>query len=65
MEINNLQQVGEGLITDPETGLQEKIKTVAEMDLCQLVISLETQVIEDNVYPLIKLKDVAFTMNNK
>jgi hypothetical protein len=38
---------------------------LADMDLCQLVISLETQVIEENVYPQIKLKEVAFTMNNK
>lgn len=38
---------------------------IADMDLCQLVISLETQIIEDNVYPSIKLKEVAFTMNNK
>ena len=36
------------------------------MDLCQLVISLETNIVdEENVHPLIKLKDVAFTMNNK
>ena len=38
---------------------------MADMDLCQLVISLETQVIEENVYPQIKLKEVAMTMNNK
>jgi hypothetical protein len=34
MELNNLQFVGEGMITDPKSGLQEKIKMAVDMDLC-------------------------------
>lgn len=66
MEINGLQYKGEGLIIkDPSKVKKDKVKVTGEMDLCQLVISLETQQIEDNVYPFIKLKEVAFTMSKK
>ena len=44
MEINGLQYKAEGrLVKDPSSGKKEKVKVIAEMDLCQLVISLETQ----------------------
>lgn len=34
MELENLEFVGNGLITDPESGIQEKIKMNVDMDLC-------------------------------
>lgn len=34
MELENLEFAGKGLITDPDTGIQEKIKMVVNMDLC-------------------------------
>ena len=34
MELENLEFAGSGLITDPDTGIQEKIKMVVDMDLC-------------------------------
>merc|ERR1711998_288986 len=65
MELENLEFVGNGMITDPETGIQEKIKMNVDMDLCQIVMRLETEVQDGYVYPKIELKDVAFTLNSK
>ena len=62
MEIENLAFVGNGLITDPETGIQEKIKMEVDMDLCQIVMRLDQEVKDGYVYPKIELKDVAFTL---
>lgn len=44
MELENLEFVGKGMITDPETGIQEKINMAVDMDLCQIVMRLETEV---------------------
>lgn len=65
MELEDLEFVGKGLITDPETGIQEKIHMTVDMDLCQVVLRLETEVKDGNVYPKIEIKDVAFTLNPK
>lgn len=34
MELSGLEYVGSGKITDPETGVQEKINLKAKLDLC-------------------------------
>jgi hypothetical protein len=34
MELNGLEYIGSGKITDPETGVQEKIHLKAQLDLC-------------------------------
>lgn len=65
MELENLEFVGKGMITDPETGIQEKINMAVDMDLCQIVMRLETEVQDGYVYPKIELKDAAFTLNSK
>ena len=65
MELNGLMFVGAGLITDPETGVQERIELNVDQDLCQLIIKLDTEVESENVYPKLELKDVAFTMDQK
>jgi translation elongation factor EF-1beta len=36
-----------------------------DMDLCQMVLRLDTEVKDGYVYPKIELKDVAFTLNAK
>ena len=41
MELENLAFSGNGLITDPDSGIQEKIKMEVDMDLCQIVMKLE------------------------
>ena len=65
MELENLAFSGNGLITDPDSGIQEKIKMQVDMDLCQIVMKLEQEVKDGYVYPKIELKDVAFTLNSK
>jgi len=40
-ELSNLEFKGSGVITDPETGVQEDIDLRAAMDLCQIVLSPE------------------------
>lgn len=61
-ELSNLEFVGNGLITDPETGVQETIEIKAALDLCQIVLSPEQTIEEDNVHPQIEVADVAFTL---
>lgn len=63
MELEGLQWAGDGMITDPETGIQEKIKMAVDMDLCQIILRLEQEVKDGYVYPKIEIKDVAFTIN--
>ena len=66
MEINNLQFFGNGMISDPETGVRERIDLIVDMDLCQIVMNLEVDRREDgNVYPMIQIDDVAFTLDSK
>ena len=63
MELEGLQWAGDGMITDPETGIQEKIKMAVDMDLCQIILRLEQEVKDGYVYPKSEIKDVAFTIN--
>ena len=65
MELENLQWVGNGYITDPTSGIQEKISMSVDMDLTQIVMKLEQEVMDGYVYPKIEIKDVAFTLNSK
>ena len=65
MELENLEFAGDGLITDPDTGIQEKIKMVVDMDLCQIVMRLGEEVQDGYLYPKVEIKDVAFTLNSK
>ena len=65
MELENLEFAGDGLITDPDTGIQEKIKMVVDMDLCQIVMRLGEEVDDGYLYPKVEIKDVAFTLNSK
>ena len=64
MELSNLQFFGEGMITDPETGVQDQLQLQVDMDLCQIVMNLATVQQGDNVYPKIEIDDVAFTLQN-
>jgi hypothetical protein len=64
MELAGLEYIGSGKITDPETGVQEKIDLSAKLDLCQLVLSLEQELTDDgNLYPKIEISEVAFTLH--
>jgi len=64
MELNGLEYIGSGKITDPETGVQEKIDLQAKLDLCQLVMSLEQELTDEgNLYPKIEISEVAFTLH--
>lgn len=64
MELSGLEYVGTGKITDPETGVQEQIDLRAQLDLCQMVMSLEqTLTDEGNLYPKIEISEVAFTLH--
>ena len=66
MEISNLQFFGNGMVVDPDTGVKERIDLIVDMDLCQIVMNLEVDKREDgNVYPMIKIDDVAFTLDAK
>jgi len=65
MELEGLQWVGNGLITDPESGVQEKINMVVDMDLCQMIMRMDQEIKDGYVYPKIEIKDVAFTLNPK
>jgi len=64
MEMNGLEYVGSGKITDPASGVQEKIELEAKLDLCQIVMSLEQELTDEgNLYPKIEISDVAFTLH--
>lgn len=64
MELNNLEFAGKGLITDPQTGLEEQITVNAALDLAQLVLSLDQEITEEgNLYPKIEITEAAFTLH--
>ena len=64
MELTGLEYTGTGKITDPKTGTQETINMKAQLDLCQLVMSLEqTLSDEGNLYPKIEISEAAFTLH--
>ena len=64
MEVNDLEFSGSGLITDPETKVQEKIDLHAPLDLCQIVMSLNQEVsAEGSLLPKIEITDVALTLH--
>ena len=64
MELNNLEFAGAGLITDPQTGLEEQITVNAALDLAQLVLSLDQEITADgNLYPKIEVTEIAFTLH--
>ena len=64
MELTGLEYNGSGKITDPKTGVQETIELSAQLDLCQVVMSLEQELTDEgNLYPKIDISDVAFTLH--
>jgi len=64
MELNNLKFEGTGLITDPQSGVQERIELSAVLDLAQLVLSLDQELTpEGNLYPKVDVAEVAFTLH--
>ena len=44
MEIDGLEYSGEGMITDPTSGIQETVSITAALDLAQIVMSLAQDV---------------------
>ena len=63
MEINGLEYQGRGSITDPNTGIQETLTLKAQLDLCQMVLSMDQELTDEGyVYPKISITDVAFTL---
>jgi len=63
MELNGLQYKGKGRILDPESGQTEDIDLEANLDLAQLVISLEQSLAEDgNLFPKLEISEVNFTL---
>jgi hypothetical protein len=64
MEINGLEFVGSGTITDPNTGKQDTVNLKASLDLAQLVLSLDQELTEEGyIYPKIEISEVAFTLH--
>ena len=64
LEISGLEYFGNGRITDPKTGQQEDIELKAQLDLCQMVLSLEQELTDDGfIYPRVEINDVAFTLH--
>ena len=63
MEINGLAYVGQGRILDPESGQVEDISLEANLDLAQVVISLDQVLQEDgNLLPKLEITEVNFTL---
>lgn len=50
------------MITDSASGTKEKIDIIAPLDLCQMVMTLEQNVEDGNVYPSIEVSEVVFTL---
>jgi len=64
MELSNLKFVGHGMITDPVTSVQDFIKINADLDLVQMVMSLDQELTkEGNLYPKVEITEVALTMH--
>lgn len=64
MEINKLEFAGVGTITDHKSGRKERINLKADLDLAQLVISLEQELTSDGfLVPKIDISEVAFTLH--
>ena len=52
------------MITDPETSVQDFIKINADLDLVQMVMSLDQELTkEGNLYPKVEITEVALTMH--
>lgn len=63
MELNGLEYKGQGRILDPESGQVEDIDLSAQLDLAQLVISLDQVLSKDgNLYPKLEIIEVNFTL---
>jgi len=64
MELNGLQFVAHGVITDSESGLTDTIDMEADIDLAQIVASPDQELTDDgNLYPKIDIAEVAFTLH--
>lgn len=62
MEINGLKYLGQGQLTDKETNKNSKITMNVDIDFCQIVMKFEANMQDGNVYPMIEIKDVGFTL---
>jgi len=64
MEINGLEFRGFGSIVDNRSRKKEKITFTSDIDLAQLVMSLDQEVTDEgNLYPKVEISEVAFTLH--
>ena len=65
MELEGLEFSGSGLITDPETNVQDRLTVHAQLDLAQIVLSPEQQLTDDGyLHPKIEVADVALQLKS-
>eukprot|EP00356_Strombidium_inclinatum_P013346 CAMPEP_0170482128 /NCGR_PEP_ID=MMETSP0208-20121228/2281_1 /TAXON_ID=197538 /ORGANISM="Strombidium inclinatum, Strain S3" /LENGTH=692 /DNA_ID=CAMNT_0010754929 /DNA_START=16 /DNA_END=2091 /DNA_ORIENTATION=- len=64
MEINGLEFSGNGMVVDSKSGSKDRIFFNADVDLAQLVLSLDQELTDDgNLYPKVEIADVALTLH--
>lgn len=60
-EIGGLHYEGTGTLTDPNTGIQERLTVSAPLDLVQMILSLEQEYTEEGfVWPKVEVSEVTF-----
>ena len=70
LELSDVELKGRGKLTDPETSKKDYIELEAPLDLCQVVMSLDTvteydeRLGENVILPKFDITDVAMTLKH-